>query len=521
MVISQALRLKPLLLTADPSMLSALRSAMSVAASQVPVILSGEIGAGKYNFARIIHSASRCGGPLHSLSCASLQDVEVENLVGTLPASEGHAGSVLFLDEIAELTDGAQLKLLQILQALERTPLLQERERGASMRFVAATNRALATMVERGEFRRELFWRLNVFSLAIPPLRQRAGDVAILAKLFLRRANPRRMFTPMALRVMGSYAFPGNVMELENLVTRLAIAPLGTGNSLIDVPDVRRHLMVVPAEGEQPTSGWKSSREEARRAMILKTIAAAGGNRAEAARRLGITTRALQYHITKAGLSRPSVRAKPAMSRPGATVFHRATPMQDEPTTAGVPARCTRDRDCGVMIEEDDHPAHPDERWLVSYADFITLLFALFVLLYALSNSSKAKEAAGMNSVAKAVGMRPTYGMGGGTRPGMGESPGKLMGSPQLAAAKAAVEAAVKQYHQFRCDDDHRFARAGDLALGRKILSQWRRSDHSSATAGPRRAGQDDGGAPQHISDRWLHRLGTHRHRALSAITGI
>jgi DNA-binding NtrC family response regulator len=333
MVISQALRLKPLLLTADPSMLSALRSAMSVAASQVPVIVSGEIGAGKYNFARIIHSASRCGGPLHSLSCASLQDVEVENLVGTLPSSEGHAGSVLFLDEIAELTDGAQLKLLQILQALERTPLLQERECGASFRFVAATNRELATMVERGEFRRELFWRLNVFSLAIPPLRQRAGDIAILAKLFLRRANPRRMFTPMALRVMGAYAFPGNVMELENLVTRLAIAPLGTGNSLIDVPDVRRHLMVVPAEGEPPTSGWKSSREEARRAMILKTIAAAGGNRAEAARRLGITTRALQYHITKAGLSRPSVRAKPAMSRPGATVFHRATPMQDEPTT--------------------------------------------------------------------------------------------------------------------------------------------------------------------------------------------
>ena len=94
-------------------------------------------------------------------------------------------------------------------------------------------------------------------------------------------------------------------------MTRLAIAPLGTGNSLIDVPDVRRHLMVVPTEDEQPSSGWKTSREEARRAMILKTIAAAGGNRAEAARRLGITTRALQYHITKAGLSRPSMRLKP------------------------------------------------------------------------------------------------------------------------------------------------------------------------------------------------------------------
>ncbi len=330
MVISQALRLKPILLTADPAMLGAIRSAMGVAASQVPVILSGEIGSGKYNIARIIHAASRCSGSLHSISCASLQDVDVENLIGTLPGSEGHGGAVLFLDEIAELTDAAQLKLLQMLQTLERTPLFEERERGAAMRFVAATNRALAAMVERGDFRRELFWRLNVFSLAIAPLRQRAGDVAILAKVFLHRANPRRMFTPMALRVMGSYAFPGNVMELENLVTRLAIAPLGTGNSLIDVPDVRRHLMVVPIEGEQPTSGWKSSREEARRAMILKTIAAAGGNRAEAARRLGITTRALQYHITKAGLSRPSVRVKRIVPQSGAIDAHLAQTISEQ-----------------------------------------------------------------------------------------------------------------------------------------------------------------------------------------------
>jgi len=322
MVISHALRLKPPLLTADPAMLGALRSAMGVASSQVPVILTGEIGSGKYNFARLIHSASRSNGALHSISCASLQDVDVENLIGTLPEGNGHRGSVFFLDEIAELSDAAQLKLLQMLQALERTPIIEERQRGAAMRFIAATNRALTSIVERGDFRRELFWRLNVFSLAIPPLRQRAGDIAMLARLFLRRANPRRMFTPMALRVMSAYAFPGNVMELENLVTRLAIAPLGTGNTLIDVPDVRRHLMVVPMEGEQTTSGWKSSREEARRAMILKTIAAAGGNRAEAARRLGITTRALQYHITKAGLSRPSIRFKPIAAQPSAPPEH-------------------------------------------------------------------------------------------------------------------------------------------------------------------------------------------------------
>jgi chemotaxis protein MotB len=97
------------------------------------------------------------------------------------------------------------------------------------------------------------------------------------------------------------------------------------------------------------------------------------------------------------------------------------------------------------MIEEDDHPQHPDERWLVSYADFITLLFALFVLLYALSNSSKAKEVAGMNSVAKAVGLRPSYGYGG-TRPGLAQSPAKLVASPQLTAIKSKVENAVNKF---------------------------------------------------------------------------
>jgi DNA-binding NtrC family response regulator len=309
LVISHALRLKPALLSADPPMLSVLRSAVAAATSHLPIILNGEIGTGKYNVARTIHSASRYRGPLLSVSCASLQDVDVDNLTRTIPESKG-VGAAIFLDEVGELTDAAQLKLLQLLQSLERTPLADAQAPASSTRFLAATNRALPTMVERGEFRGELFWRLNVLSLKIPPLRERTGDVSMLARLFLRRANPRRMFMPMALRALGSYAFPGNVMELENLVTRLAIAPLATGNSLIDVADVRRHLMVVPAEGEQ-VSGWQSSREEARREMILKTIAAAGGNRAEAARRLGMTRRTLQYHITKAGLSRRAIRNKP------------------------------------------------------------------------------------------------------------------------------------------------------------------------------------------------------------------
>ena len=326
LVISQALRLKPVLLTADAAMLSVLRSAIAAANSHVPIILDGEIGAGKYNVAKLIHSASRSRGSLLSVSCASLQDVEVDNLSRTIPEAKG-AGAI-YLDEVGELTDAAQLKLLQLLQSLERAPVADPGASANAMRFLAATNRALPTMVERNEFRGELFWRLNVLSLKLPPLRQRIGDVPLLARLFLRRANPRRMFMPMALRALGAYAFPGNVMELENLVTRLAIAPLATGNSLIDVADVRRHLMVVPAEGEQ-VSGWQSSREEARREMILKTIAAAGGNRNEAARRLGMTRRTLQYHITKAGLSRRSVRTKPVPSASTPAVTPGRTPLGD------------------------------------------------------------------------------------------------------------------------------------------------------------------------------------------------
>jgi DNA-binding NtrC family response regulator len=329
LVISHALRLKPVLLSADAAMLSVLRSAIAAATSHLPIILDGEIGAGKYNVARLIHSASRYRGPLLSVSCASLQDVDVENFTRTIPEAKG-AGAAIFLDEVGELTDAAQLKLLQLLQSLERTPLADAQAPASSTRFLAATNRALSTMVERGEFRGELFWRLNVLSLKIPPLRQRIGDVPMLARWFLHRANPRRMLMPMALRALSSYAFPGNVMELENLVTRLAIAPLATGNSLIDVADVRRHLMVMPADGEQ-VSGWQSSREEARREMILKTIAAAGGNRAEAARRLGMTRRTLQYHITKAGLSRRAIRNKPL-----ATPTAHPTPIGRSPS--GEPA---------------------------------------------------------------------------------------------------------------------------------------------------------------------------------------
>ncbi len=324
LVISAALRLKPALLTADDAMLTAIRTAISVATTHVPVVINGEIGSGKYNIARLIHHANRCATPLLTVNCMAFDNVDLALITGR--QTERSPAAELFLDEIGELSEAGQIKLLNLLQARERLPTSGELITGLPLRFIAATNRLLPEMVERGEFRRELFWRLNVFSVSLPALRQRRGDVPMLARYFLRRANPRRVFTPAALKLMSEYPFPGNVLELENLVTRLAIAPVAIGSHVVDVADIRRHLVAVNGE-DAPVSGWRYSREEARREMVLRTIAAAGGNRIEAARRLGITQRALQYHITKAGLSRPRrSRTMPVTVNPAASP---GVPMRD------------------------------------------------------------------------------------------------------------------------------------------------------------------------------------------------
>jgi DNA-binding NtrC family response regulator len=310
-ILSNVLKLQPPLLTTDIEMLAMIRTAISVAPSAVPVIINGEIGAGKQSLARLIHSASRRKGILAAVNCASLDSpgisAEAQPNAGLEPNNQlalpsGVVGGTLFLDEVGELTPAAQLKLLSILQGGEAHP--SATDASVPVRFIAATNRSMVEMVGRGDFRRDLFWRLNVFSVELPPLRRRAGDIPMLARHFLRQANPRRSLSPFALKILSNYPFPDNIRELQNLIARLAIAPLAGANHVIDTPDIRRHLLIHGSEAETPASGWKTSREEARRDMVLRAIAACGGNRIDAARKLGITPRTLQYHITKAGLSR-------------------------------------------------------------------------------------------------------------------------------------------------------------------------------------------------------------------------
>ena len=330
-ILSHVLKLQPPLLTTDSEMLAMIRTAMCVAPSSVPVIITGEIGCGKQALARLIHSASERRGALTAVNCASLDtagngseppaaSAPDSALTNQFALATGAMDGTLFLDEVGELTMAAQVKLLVMLQG--RDARLAEGDASVAVRHIAATNRSLAEMVARGDFRRDLFWRLNVFSVELPPLRRRAGDIPMLSRYFLRQANPHRSLSPFALKMLSNYPFPGNIRELQNLIARLAIAPLAAGGHLIDSPDIRRHLLIQGSEAAPPSSGWKTSREEARRDMVLRAIAACGGNRIDAARKLGITPRTLQYHITKAGLSRPRgiKTIEPAPASPTAAV---------------------------------------------------------------------------------------------------------------------------------------------------------------------------------------------------------
>jgi DNA-binding NtrC family response regulator len=144
-----------------------------------------------------------------------------------------------------------------------------------------------------GEFKRDLYGRLAVLTIGVPPLRDRRADIALLAVNFLRIAAPQLSFTPGALKALGNYPFPGNVRELHNLVTRLAIMPRDGVSRLIDTADVRAQF-VVPVLG---AAIWKSSPFQQRREMVMQALMVCGGDRPAAARKLGISVRALQQHV--------------------------------------------------------------------------------------------------------------------------------------------------------------------------------------------------------------------------------
>lgn len=308
----------------DPQSLALLTLAERIAASDIPVLLEGPTGTGKEVLARFVHRLSaREAGPFVAVNCAAMPEAMLEALLfghkkgaftGAAEAGEGlfraADGGTLLLDEIGELPLALQSKLLRALQEGEILPLGATRPLKVDVRIVAATNRHLAAEVEAGRFREDLLYRLNVFPLRLPALRDRPGDIAALAFAMLLRHAPAPgqpgWIARDALDALESHAWPGNVRELENVIRR-AILLAGNASALAAehivfdtaVRAVADSAVAAPALAPA-MSGQRSLSDvafasEAR--AILETLASHGGNRAATARSLGISERTLRYRL--------------------------------------------------------------------------------------------------------------------------------------------------------------------------------------------------------------------------------
>ncbi len=301
----------------SPPMQSLKESLVMVAPSEATVLITGESGTGKEVVAQIIHQNSpRKNGPLVQVNCAALPENLLESelfghekgaFTGASKRREGRWGAAhggtIFLDEIAEMSPSTQAKILRALQEGEYSPLGSDKVLKADVRVMAATNRDLAQAVAQGEFREDLYYRLNVVNLHMPPLRERGEDIIALAQDFLIQFNQKNRrdlkgFSPQALERLMAYRWPGNVRELINVVERAVIMAPGP---LIEPRDLPLALQ-EPGENQEVQIRAGLTIREMERALIEKTLEATGGNRTRSAAMLGITRKTLQNKIKEYGL---------------------------------------------------------------------------------------------------------------------------------------------------------------------------------------------------------------------------
>lgn len=284
--------------------------AARVAASEATVLILGESGVGKEVVARFIHDASgRRGAPFVHVDCAALPANLVESelfghekgaFTGADSARTGRFeeadGGTAFLDEVGELPLETQPKFLHVLERGTFRRVGGEREIAVDIRLVAATNRDLQKDVRDGRFREDLYHRLNVFAITVPPLRERLDDILPLAERFMRDGKMR--LSPAAERVLMGYGWPGNVRELRNALERATI--MASGN-LILPRDLPRHIMEAPA-APQHAGVLVGDMHEIQRRAILEALEKTGGNKTRAAALLNISRRNLIYKLREYGL---------------------------------------------------------------------------------------------------------------------------------------------------------------------------------------------------------------------------
>jgi two-component system NtrC family response regulator len=298
-----------------------LTQATKVAATETTVLLTGESGTGKEVVARFIHRGSpRRTGPFVALNCAALPEQLLESeLFGhergaftgaqTVHAGkiEQATGGVLFLDEVAEMSPTVQAKFLRVLQEREYQRLGSVRTLKADIRVLAATNRDLKAAIERGTFREDLYYRLAVFDITLPPLRARTEDIPLLVDAFLESAarsvgRPAAGIADDARARLLEYRWPGNVRELRNVIERAVILCEG---GLI----TKEHLPLsvtadepAASNSSRPSALTGMTVDAAERELIVNALARSGNNKSKAARLLGLTRAQLRSRIEKHGL---------------------------------------------------------------------------------------------------------------------------------------------------------------------------------------------------------------------------
>ncbi|MCL2183676.1 MAG: sigma 54-interacting transcriptional regulator [Chitinispirillia bacterium] len=316
------------LMAQSPSMKKVLRVAMKIAPTSSTVLIGGESGTGKEFFARIIHRHSLCGGGRFiAVNCGAVPEALFESeFFGHKKGSftgadrdkaglieEAHGGT-LFLDEVGELSPPAQVKLLRFLQERMFRSVGDTALRAVDVRVIAATNKDLQKMMERGAFREDLFFRLNVFHISLPPLRERKETIPALVGLFAHRYNQAfgksvSRFSKAAESVLEAYEYPGNIRELENIIEHAVVMAEGDEITERDLPEFmfRNRLLLpgpaLPDGTGRPEGDRVATLAEVECGHIKFVLGLTGHNYTEAAKKLGISRSTLWRKIKEYGIN--------------------------------------------------------------------------------------------------------------------------------------------------------------------------------------------------------------------------
>jgi two-component system response regulator HydG len=315
----QSLKSKYGILAESESMNQVFDAITKAASTSATILITGQSGTGKELVARAIHyNSKRASAPFVPVNCGGIPETLLESelfgyvkgaFTGAMETRAGFFqtadGGTIFLDEVSETSLAMQVKLLRVLQEKEICMVGSTQPRKVNLRILAATNKDLLALVNKGSFREDLYYRLNVIEIAIPPLLERGDDVILLASHFARKFSkelekPEPQFSDRALEILRNFAWPGNVRELENLIRRLVVM---TDSDIIDVPDLP-DLMRYAGVRE---NGLRRTLAEVETSHIRGVLASEGGNKTRAAEILGIDRKTLREKMKRLGISREQV----------------------------------------------------------------------------------------------------------------------------------------------------------------------------------------------------------------------